>query len=44
MKNGVFDKIISGIENSAFKWNNIGIDLPAGFAVLSLNYYGTMSQ
>ena len=35
---------MSRIENSAFKWNNKGIDLPAGFAMLSLNHYGSMSQ
>ena len=40
----VLGKILSGVENSASKWNNKGIDLPAEFAVFSLNQYGTSSQ
>ena len=32
------------MEISASKWNNKEIDLPAEFAVLYLNHYGTMSQ
>jgi len=35
---------VTGKENSASKWNNKGIDLPAEFAMLSFKHYGSMSQ
>ena len=34
----------ANIYDCLFKRNNKGLDLPAGIVVLSLNYYGTMSQ
>ena len=43
-KSYFFDNDTTKAILTGFAENKKGLDLPAGIAVLSLNYYGTMSQ